>query len=113
MNNQQAVTLHLNPVTTDGQVASVEDVEWSVSDPLILEITPADDGMSAFVVALGPLGACSVTAEADSQIGAGTSLVLDTFQIEVVAAPVAPVGTPGQAVDLVISAGTPGAKPPS
>ena len=36
-------------------------VTWGVSDPTILAVTPSDDGMSADVAALGPLGTAQVT----------------------------------------------------
>lgn len=35
---------------------------WSVSDPALLSVTPAADGMSASIVAVGPIGSGTVTA---------------------------------------------------
>lgn len=82
-----------------GNPAKVEGTpQWSVSDVNLLGVTPSDDGMSAEVVATGPLGSCQVSVTADADLGEGTKPIIGTLDVDIVA---------GEAVSAVIEAGAP------
>lgn len=77
-----------------GNVTKADGIPaWTVSDPALLAVTPAADGLTAAVAAVGPVGAGSVTAK----LG-GVSASLD---VQVVAGPPASaVVTAGDPVEL-------------
>jgi len=77
---------------------------WSASDPTILTVAPAADGMSAVVSAVGKLGVVevNVTAEGDSTPGANT--IVGTVHVQVVG---------GKAVSLHFAVGTATEVPPT
>lgn len=81
-----------NPAKVDGVPA------WSVSDATILSVTPAADGMSATVMAIGPLGTSQVSCTGDADLGEGVRPVAATLDVEVQA---------GEAVSAGINAGAP------
>lgn len=86
-------------VDKKGQPAKVDGVpSWTVSDPTILSVEPAADGMSATVKAIGPLGTSQVSVTADADLGEGVRNVVGTLDVEVVA---------GEAVAANINAGAP------
>jgi hypothetical protein len=70
-------------------------VTWGASDPTILAVTPAADGMSADVAAQGPLGTAQVTVAV--ALDANTTLT-GTLDVTVVASAAASIqivpGTP-------------------
>jgi hypothetical protein len=63
---------------------------WAVSDPTKLTIHPSDDGLSALIVAVGPLGLSHVTATSDT--------VTTTFDVDVI---------PSEPTSAVIAADSP------
>lgn len=68
---------------------------WASSDPTIATVTPAADGLTAAVAAVGPLGTVTVTVTAT----AGSGTVSGTATVTVTGAPAAsleitPVGPP-------------------
>lgn len=81
-----------NPATVDGTPT------WTSSDPSIILVTPADDGMSAVATTVGPLGTSQVAVTADADLGAGITPVTGTLDIQVIAS---------QAVAASIATGTP------
>lgn len=85
-----------NPAKVDGAPA------WSVSDPAILTVTAAPDGLSAVVAAVGPIGTAQVSLKADADLGAGVKEVIGTLDIGVVA---------GEAVSAVLTGGAPTEQP--
>lgn len=85
-----------NPAVVDGVPA------WSSSDPAVLAVTPADDGMSALVVPVGPLGTAQVSVRADADLGEGVREIIGTADVEVVA---------GEAVAAVVTFGAPEPRP--
>lgn len=98
----QKVVLSIRPVDAAGNPAPVDGVPtWSVSDPTLLSVSPAGDGMSAVVTANGPLGSAQVSVSADADMGAGVVLISGTLDVTVSAS---------QAVSLSISSGAPEAK---
>lgn len=99
LKDSQKFSAGVKYVTAKGNPAPVDGVpEWSVSDPTILSVEPAADGMSAEVKAIGPLGSCQVSNTADADLGEGTKSIIGTLDVDVVA---------GEAVAAVIEAGAP------
>ena len=88
----QAVDKAGNP----GTLASVP--VWSASDPTILTVVPAADGMSAVVSAKGKLGRAQVNVTAEGDPTPGVNTITGTLAVEVVG---------GKAVSLQLRAGTP------
>lgn len=83
-----------------GNIAPVAGVPaWSVSDATVLAITPSADGMSAEIIALGPLGAGQVNVSANNADG---TTVAGTLDVQVAAS---------DAVSANITAGAPEPKP--
>lgn len=86
-------------VDAAGNPASVQGAPaWSSSDESIVTVTVSDDGMSAEIVAVGPIGTAQVSVTADADLGEGVINVSALADIEVVAS---------QAVAAAISLGEP------
>ena len=101
LTSEEQVVLNAAPVSAAGNPAGVDGtITWTVSDPALVTLIP--NGFNCMVVTNGPLGSAVVTAEADADLGAGTSLIQGTFDVEVIAAP---------ATSIVITAGDPTLKP--
>lgn len=99
LTSTQKCSLSIQPVDAHGNPALVDGTPtWSVADPNILTITPAADGLSAEIVAAGPIGATQVSVQADADLGGGVKTIAGTLDVQVAA---------GEAVGLSISAGTP------
>lgn len=81
-----------NPATPDGVPV------WEVSDANVLEIQPAADGLSATVVAKGPVGNAQVTVKVDADLGAGVREITGILDVEVLA---------GEATVVLVAAGVP------
>lgn len=73
-------------VDAKGNPAKVEGKPvWSSSDDTVLKVTAADDGMSATIEPVGPLGVAQVKVEADADLGAGVSPIITLADVEVAA----------------------------
>ncbi len=103
LTDSQQVTLSVtfldkknNPAQVDGAPA------WLVDNPNVLALTPATDGLSCLISAVGPLGSALVTLTADVDLGAGVTNVVGTFAVDI---------TAGTATTVAISAGTPTEQP--
>lgn len=97
LNDSQKVNFKLQPLTAKGKPAKVDGIPvWSVSDPAVLEVVPATDGMSATVNALAD-GDAQVSAEADADMGSGIREITATADISVVS----------EATTLSLTAGIP------
>lgn len=58
----QKVNLSIKPLDAVGNPAALFGAPvWASSDPAILTVTPAADGMSCMVTTVGPLGTAQVT----------------------------------------------------
>lgn len=70
-----------------GNSATVEGVPaWASSDEAIVTISDvAADGLSAWAVAVGPLGTAQVSVSADADLGTGVTTLTGTLDIEVTA----------------------------
>jgi hypothetical protein len=102
LTDEQKVALSIQPVTAAGNPAKVDGVPtWSVSDPSILALIVADDGLSAEAVTAGPLGPCQVSVSCDADLGAGVRTISGTLDVTVQAA---------EAVSVGIAAGAPETK---
>ncbi len=85
-----------NPAKVDGVPA------WSVDNSDILSVTPAADGLSAVVAAMGPLGTANVQVNADADLGAGIVEIIGLLECTI---------TAGQATVVNITPGTPSEQP--
>ena len=95
----QKCALSIQPVDAKGNPAPVDGIPaWTVSDAALLTLQTAADGLSATVLAVGPLGNGQVTVTADADLGAGVVNIQGILDVTVVAS---------QATTLAISAGTP------
>ena len=86
------VTAKGNPAAIDGQPV------WASSDEAGVTVTPAPDGMSAQISAVGPLGTYQVTVEVDADLGAGVKPLIGILDVIVVAS---------EAVSVSFGLGTP------
>jgi hypothetical protein len=97
------VTLGVAFVDKKGNPAKVDGVpQWLVDNPNVLALTPATDGMSCTVAAVGPLGTATVSLKADADLGIGVIDVVGAFEVEV---------TGGQATAVTITPGAPSEQP--
>lgn len=85
-----------NPAPTDGPP------EWLVDNPNVLTLTPAPDGLSCLVVAVGPLGSAVVSVKADADLGSGVVEIVGTLDVTI---------TGGTATTVTITPGTPAEQP--
>lgn len=85
-----------NPAETDGPP------EWLVSNPNVLALEPAADGLSCVCSAVGPLGQATVSVKADADLGAGRKEVVGLLDVTV---------TAGTAVTVVITPSAPVEQP--
>lgn len=81
-----------NPAKVDGAP------EWTTDNSEVLALTPADDGMSCVVAAVGPLSNASITVTADADMGAGVKPIIGTMEFEI---------TAGEAVSVDLEADEP------
>jgi hypothetical protein len=99
MTNSQKATATITPVDAKGNPASVDGVPvWASSDETIITVTPAADGLSAVVAAVGPLGTAKVSVTGDADLGADVKPIFGELDVTI---------TQGQAVGFKIELGTP------
>lgn len=80
----QRVTLHFEVIDAAGNPAAIDGTpEWGSSDEAILTVAPADDGMSAMVTTVGPLGAAQIHVTADADLGEGVRPLTGILDFEV------------------------------
>jgi hypothetical protein len=98
LTDTQEVDLAIKPIDKKGQAAQVDGVPvWVSSDPSVIEITPAADGLSCLAKA-GNIGSAQVSVSADADLGEGVVTITGVLDFNVVA---------GQAVSLSVIAGVP------
>lgn len=94
----QKVAAAIQPVDAVGNPAAVENIVWSSSNPAVVSVTQSEDGLSAVVEAVGPLGVAQISVVGDALIGDGVEEIAAVADIEVKA---------GKAVGLAINFGIP------
>lgn len=83
----QQFPIEIQPVDARGNPAAVDGAPtWSVSDDTLLKVEAADDGLSAVVSALGPVGSAQVTVRADARMGAEVREIVGTLDVSLIAA---------------------------
>jgi hypothetical protein len=95
----QKASLTLDPRDAKGNPAVLDGVPvWTSSDAAVVEVTPAEDGLSAVVRAVGPVGAAQVNVTADARLGEEVVNLSGVLDVQVQA---------GEAVSLGIATGAP------
>lgn len=103
MSDSQLMNLKVKFVDKKNNPAPVDGVpEWSVDNSEMLALTPAADGLSCVVSAVGPLGAANVTVKADADLGSGVTAIIGTAEIQI---------TGGTATTISIDADAPTEQP--
>lgn len=83
----QQVSVSISPTDKRGHPANLDGAPvWSADNTDAVALTPAPDGLSCLIVALGPVGPVDIFVDADADLGAGVTPLRGTFQIEIVAA---------------------------
>jgi hypothetical protein len=78
------VSASVSFVDAKGNAASVQgEPAWSSSDETIATVTADAGGMSATIVAVGPLGMAQISVSADADLGDGVQTVTGLADIEV------------------------------
>ena len=96
--DSQQFKLEIQPVDKAGNPGTLaSEPVWSASDPTILTVVPAADGMSAVVSATGKLGTAQVHVTAEGDPTPGVDTITGTLGVQVIG---------GKAVALQFTAGT-------
>ncbi len=90
--------LAFSAVDQDGNPAPVEGISWSSSNPAIASVLTNADRPSGAGVTEGLTGSAQIKLAVDPKIGPEVGGLMALFDVEVV---------PGEAVSLVLQAGTP------
>lgn len=98
LTSSQKTTVSVQFQDKKGHPATAENIEWLTDSPALLALTPASDGLSCDVAAVGPLGTGLVTLKADGDLGDGETPIIGTLEVEVGA---------GNAAVVVLTPGTP------
>lgn len=84
--DDQSVSASVTFQDAKGNAARVDGVPVWAADPAgIVELVVADDGMSAVVKPVGPLGSVQVSVTADADLGAGNVPLALLGTVEVIA----------------------------
>lgn len=98
----QKVSASITPVDAKGNPAPIDGVPaWSSSNPDIASVVPAEDGLSAVIVATGVVGDTQVSVSADADLGEGVTQIVAIGDLSI---------RPDQAVALSLNFGTPEAQ---
>lgn len=95
----EKVSLSVAFTTAAGNPAVVDGVPvWGTSDETILSVVAAEDGLSAVVTTVGPLGGAQVSVTADADLGEGLKPLVGVLDVTVVGS---------EAVFAIVAAGVP------
>lgn len=97
LNDEQKVTLTIDPRTAAGNPANVESINWSNSNEAVVSLVVSEDKKTAVVSSVG-LGVAQISVVVDADLSENVSELTGILDIEVVAS---------QAVSLGIVAGIP------
>lgn len=101
--DSQEVDLAIKPVTKKGHPAQIDGVPvWSTSDPTIVALVVAADGLSCIATATENLGTVQISVTADADLGEGIQNLTGILDLEVIG---------GAAATMTIIAGTPREQP--
>lgn len=93
----RVVTLFFTPEDKAHNPAPVDGVPfWSLSEPNLIEVFPAEDGLSAEARPVGKLGTAQVVVTADARLGPDIKNIIGIYEINIVG---------GEAVSLNLSVG--------
>lgn len=99
LKDSQNLPLSIAPVDAKGNAAKVDGVPaWSVTDPSLATLAVADDGLSAVLSPVGPLGAFKVQVSADADLGPDAKSIVGELDVEIIG---------GDAVSIQLKAGDP------
>jgi hypothetical protein len=102
LTDSQMCNLAIRPLDRKGKPAQVDGTPvWASSNPSLVEVKPAVDGLSCDIVALD-LGTCQVSVTADVDLFRGVRELTGTLDVTVVA---------GEAAVIEVIAGTPTEQP--
>lgn len=95
----EKVSLSVAFTTAAGNPAVVDGIPvWGTSDETILSVVASEDGLTAVVTTVGPLGSAQVSVTADADLGEGVRPLVGTLDINVVGS---------EAVFAIVAAGAP------
>lgn len=81
----EKVSLSVAFTTAVGNPATVDGVPvWATSDESVLSVVASEDGLSAVVTTVGPLGSAQVSVTADADLGEGVKPLVGTLDVTVV-----------------------------
>ncbi len=99
LQDNQKAALAVAFVDEAGNPGLVDGVpSWASSDPSLLDVVAAPDGLSAVMTAVGPLGVAQVQVMADADLGTGITQIGGILDVEIVAS---------EAVSATVTPGTP------
>ena len=103
MTATQQVDLTIAPKDKKGKPAALDGVPvWATDNTDVLALTPSADGLTCTIVAVGMVGTANVQVTGDADLGSGVAPLIGTLAVTV---------TPGQAVTIDITPGTPSEQP--
>lgn len=103
LTSSQRVPVAVDFTDKKGNPAPVDGIpEWLVDNPAVLALSPAADGRSCVVAAVGPLGTARVSMVADADMTTGTRQIVGVLDFEIVA---------GDAFLVTLTPGTPEEQP--
>ena len=103
--DSQQFSVEIQPVDKFGNPGTLASVPvWAASDPTILTVVPAADGMSAVVSAAGKLGVAQVKVTGEGDPTPGVNTITGTVDVQVVG---------GKAVTFQFKTGTATEIPPT
>lgn len=95
----QSLPVSLSITDKKGNAAKVDGAPvWAVTDESLASLSVAEDGMSATVTPIGPIGSFSVQVKADADLGEGVKEIIGELAVELSA---------GDAEVIALSAGQP------
>jgi hypothetical protein len=94
----QQVVASIQPVDKKGNPARVDGAPVWAGDDALLTVVPEADGLSATIIAKGPLGHAQVVVTADADLGEGIVPLTGVLEVDIVG---------GQAVSLSIATAEP------
>ena len=88
----QQCRLAIGPKDAAGNPAQVQGAAWASSDTSVCTVEQAEDGLSALVKTVGPVGSCQVTVTADADLGDGVTEIVGIMQVNIIASQATTVG---------------------